>query len=85
MGFFNNFLGIHSICVDNTAALSRSFYGSKLVYLYMVTYVMEDWDKYLKEIEGISSAVSNFTVSQTLFSNSGTFCISGATEFTPGI
>lgn len=53
--------GIHSICLDNTAALSRSFYGSKLVYLYMVTYVMEDWEKYLQEIEGISSAVSNFT------------------------
>lgn len=55
------FAGIYTICIDNVA--SKSMFGSKLVYFYLGTYLMADWDKYLQEIEGVTSTVSNFTAS----------------------
>ncbi|KAL3861724.1 hypothetical protein ACJMK2_008034 [Sinanodonta woodiana] len=51
--------GDYSICIDNT--LSR--FSSKLVHLYMVAYITSGWEKYMKEIEDVNLAVSNFSTS----------------------
>ena len=37
--------------------------SSKLVYVYLVTYVEEEWAKYRQEIEDVQLTVVNFTVS----------------------
>ncbi|XP_052820869.1 transmembrane emp24 domain-containing protein 6-like isoform X1 [Mya arenaria] len=47
----------YAICLDNT----QSRMASKLVYVYLVTYVEEEWSKYRQEIEDLSLTVSNFT------------------------
>ncbi|XP_076085079.1 transmembrane emp24 domain-containing protein 6-like [Mytilus galloprovincialis] len=60
--------GIYTICIDNVA--SKSMFGSKLVYFYLGTYLMADWDKYLQEIEGVTSTVSNFTRTVSSVQNS---------------
>ncbi|WAR14771.1 TMED6-like protein, partial [Mya arenaria] len=49
--------GPYAICLDNT----QSRMASKLVYVYLVTYVEEEWSKYRQEIEDLSLTVSNFT------------------------
>ncbi|CAC5381917.1 TMED6 [Mytilus coruscus] len=54
--------GIYTICIDNTASMSRYFYGSKRIYFYMGTYITAEWDKYIEEIEGVHLTVSNFTM-----------------------
>jgi hypothetical protein len=36
--------------------------ASKLVYVFLVTYVEEEWSKYRQEIEEVELTVSNFTV-----------------------
>ncbi|XP_060552556.1 transmembrane emp24 domain-containing protein 5-like isoform X3 [Ruditapes philippinarum] len=51
--------GPYAICLDNT--MSRM--ASKLVYVFLVTYVEEEWSKYRQEIEEVELTVSNFTVS----------------------
>ncbi|XP_063409920.1 transmembrane emp24 domain-containing protein 6-like [Mytilus trossulus] len=55
--------GIYTICIDNTASMSRYFYGSKRIYFYMGTYITAEWDKYIEEIEGLHLTVTNFTTS----------------------
>lgn len=52
--------GPYAICLDNT--MSRM--ASKLVYVFLVTYVEEEWSQYRKEIEDVELTVSNFTVSK---------------------
>ncbi|XP_064611881.1 transmembrane emp24 domain-containing protein 5-like [Liolophura sinensis] len=53
--------GVYQICIDNT--FSR--FTSKLVYLYLVTFVAEQWEKYAKEVQDISFTMENFTTSLT--------------------
>ena len=36
---------------------------SKLVYVYIVTYVQDEWNNYVKEIEDLHITMGNFTVS----------------------
>ena len=36
---------------------------SKLVYVYIVTYVQDEWENYVKEIEDLHITMGNFTVS----------------------
>ena len=55
-------VGAYQVCFDNTA----SRFGEKLVYMYMVTYITEEWTKYLEEIQSVSSSVQNFTVNVPL-------------------
>jgi len=40
-----------------------SMMASKLVYVYLVTYVEEEWTKYREEIEELHITVGNFSVS----------------------
>ncbi|XP_052226657.1 transmembrane emp24 domain-containing protein 6-like isoform X1 [Dreissena polymorpha] len=47
----------YAICLDNTA----SRMASKLVYVYLVTYVEEEWSKYRQEIEDLQLTVTNFS------------------------
>ncbi|KAL4221529.1 Golgi ribbon formation [Mactra antiquata] len=49
--------GPYAICLDNT--MSRM--ASKLVFVYLVTYVEEEWEKYRNELEDVSLTVSNFS------------------------
>ncbi|XP_060071408.1 transmembrane emp24 domain-containing protein 6-like [Ylistrum balloti] len=49
--------GVYTICVDNT--FSRM--ASKLVYVYIITFVPAEWTKYVQEIEDMDMTVSNFT------------------------
>lgn len=49
--------GAYQVCFDNTA----SRFAEKLVYIYLVTYVPEEWSKYLQEIQSVSASVQNFT------------------------
>ncbi|KAL3861727.1 hypothetical protein ACJMK2_007751, partial [Sinanodonta woodiana] len=48
--------GDYSICIDNT--LSR--FSSKLVYMYLVTYVLSEWVQYAKELDDVDVTVSKF-------------------------
>lgn len=54
----SQFIGAYQVCFDNTA----SRFAEKLVYIYLVTYVPEEWSKYLQEIQSVSASVQNFTV-----------------------
>ncbi|KAK3104501.1 hypothetical protein FSP39_003575 [Pinctada imbricata] len=51
--------GDYHICIDNTYAR----FSTKLVYVYIVTFVMEEWSKYVQEVHDVNSAVVNFTTS----------------------
>ncbi|XP_062574704.1 transmembrane emp24 domain-containing protein 6-like [Saccostrea cucullata] len=51
--------GNYQICVQNI----HSRFLSKLVYIYIVTVVEEEWTKYVAEIEGLHTTVQNFTTS----------------------
>ena len=53
--------GDYSICIDNTHAR----FSTKLVYVYIVTFVMEELSKYVEEVTNINTAVVNFTVGPT--------------------
>ena len=37
--------------------------NSKLVYVYIVTYVQDEWHEYIQEIEALHITMANFTVS----------------------
>ncbi|XP_045163996.1 transmembrane emp24 domain-containing protein 5-like isoform X5 [Mercenaria mercenaria] len=51
--------GPYAICLDN----SMSRMASKLVYVFLVTYVEEEWSRYRQEIEDVELTVSNFSAS----------------------
>ena len=51
--------------------MTRYFHGPKLVFLYISTYVTEDWDKYVEEIEGVHLTVSTFSVRYVRANNVG--------------
>ncbi|XP_071116277.1 transmembrane emp24 domain-containing protein 5-like [Haliotis cracherodii] len=51
--------GIYQVCFDNT----QSRFGSKLVFFYLVTFVMEQWSKYVMEVTEIQGLASNFSAS----------------------
>ena len=73
--FFLHFLvpfsGTYAICVDNT--FSR--FSSKLVYLYIITYVVADWQTFADEMKSFDGSVGNFTVGI-----GGIFCRSTPSE-----
>lgn len=50
--------GPYAICLDN----SQTFMATKLVYVYLVTYVQEEWDNYMQEIQDVHLTVTNFKV-----------------------
>ncbi|XP_062588057.1 transmembrane emp24 domain-containing protein 5-like [Saccostrea cucullata] len=49
--------GYHHVCMDNT----HSRFSGKIVYIYIVTYIMEEWAKYMEEIQSISLTAQNFS------------------------
>ena len=53
-----------AICVDN----SFGRFSSKLVYMYIVSFVMADWTAYVQEFQQISTIAQNFTVSGLFYS-----------------
>ncbi|XP_069114722.1 transmembrane emp24 domain-containing protein 6-like isoform X2 [Argopecten irradians] len=58
--------GVYTICLDNQ--FSRM--ASKLVYVYLITFVPAEWTKYVQEIEDMNMAVSNFTHSISIVQKS---------------
>ncbi|KAL3861729.1 hypothetical protein ACJMK2_008037 [Sinanodonta woodiana] len=56
----------YSVCIDNT--LSR--FSSKLVYIYLVTYLHTEWAQYVKEIQEVHVTVSRFMDSINIVENS---------------
>jgi hypothetical protein len=58
---FRFFTGVYEICIDN----SFSRFSTKLVYFYLVTYSVKDWEKYAKDVENLEMEMSigNFSVS----------------------
>ncbi|KAL3861731.1 hypothetical protein ACJMK2_008039 [Sinanodonta woodiana] len=58
--------GDYSVCIDNT--LSR--FSSKLVYIYLVTYLHTEWTQYVQELEEVHVTVSSFTASINSVENS---------------
>ncbi|XP_061188552.1 transmembrane emp24 domain-containing protein 5-like [Saccostrea echinata] len=63
-GFINHkatMEGYHHVCIDNT----HSRFSGKLVYIHIVTYIMEEWAKYMEEIQSVSLTVQNFSRSLT--------------------
>lgn len=55
--------GVYTLCIDN--AFSR--FSSKLVYVYFVAYVADEWHKYTEELKTFQISVNNFTVSNDYF------------------
>ncbi|XP_046556718.1 transmembrane emp24 domain-containing protein 5-like [Haliotis rubra] len=51
--------GIYQVCFDNT----QSRFSSKLVFFYLVTFVMEQWSKYVMEVTEIQGIATNFSAS----------------------
>ncbi|GFO05724.1 transmembrane emp24 domain-containing protein [Plakobranchus ocellatus] len=51
--------GVYAVCIDNV--FDR--YGYKVVYVYIVTLVMQDWLKYQEELQKIELMAKNFSVS----------------------
>nr|XP_022339506.1 transmembrane emp24 domain-containing protein 5-like [Crassostrea virginica] len=49
--------GYYKVCIDNTP---YRFTG-KLVYIYIVTYVIEEWAQYMEEIQSVSLTAQNFS------------------------
>ncbi|KAL3862041.1 hypothetical protein ACJMK2_008038 [Sinanodonta woodiana] len=58
--------GDYSVCIDNT--LSR--FSSKLVYIYLVTYLHTEWTQYVRELEEVHVTVSRFMDSINTVENS---------------
>ncbi|KAK6176529.1 hypothetical protein SNE40_014796 [Patella caerulea] len=52
-----NVEGIYSICLDNTF----TSYTSKIVYIYIVTFIPEEWAKYVNEIGELHGLAENYT------------------------
>ncbi len=57
------FAGIHAICVDNT--FSR--FSSKLIYFYIVTYVVDEWHRFTKDLQEFDISIENATVSRASY------------------
>ncbi|ESO98526.1 hypothetical protein LOTGIDRAFT_142774 [Lottia gigantea] len=57
-----NTAGTYSICLDN----SFSHFTSKLVYFYLVTFIPEEWSKYVIEISDVHALAENYTVTVLL-------------------
>jgi len=55
---FNLFEGIYAFCISNL--LSR--FSAKLIYFYMVTYVVDEWETFAQNFEDFDSGVRNSTV-----------------------
>ncbi|RUS89251.1 hypothetical protein EGW08_002994 [Elysia chlorotica] len=53
--------GTMALCIDNV--FDR--YGYKVVYVYMVSIIMQEWFKYQNELENIKILASNFSESLT--------------------
>ncbi|XP_059142087.1 transmembrane emp24 domain-containing protein 3-like [Physella acuta] len=53
--------GTYAVCVDN--AFSR--FGSKLVYIYIVTFVMHEWVAFQQELGEVQLLAANFSNSLT--------------------
>jgi hypothetical protein len=51
--------GIYAVCIDNT--FSR--FSSKLVYFYLVTYVIDEWQRFTKDLQEFDISVENVTQS----------------------
>ena len=51
--------GYYKVCIDNTPYR----FTDKLVYIYIVTYVIEEWAQYMEEIQSVSLTAQNFSVS----------------------
>ncbi|XP_013789031.1 transmembrane emp24 domain-containing protein 6-like [Limulus polyphemus] len=49
--------GYYQLCIDNS--LSR--FVSKLVSLYVNSFIRDEWDKYVKELKSLDITVTNFT------------------------
>ena len=43
----NSFAGVYGFCIDNT--FSR--FSAKLVYFYLVTYVVAEWELFTQELQ----------------------------------
>ena len=56
---FSCFSETFAVCLDN----SFSRFSGKLVYLYIVSYVIADWTAYTEEFSNIHSIAENFSVS----------------------
>ncbi|KAL8599911.1 hypothetical protein ACOMHN_057688 [Nucella lapillus] len=52
---------IYAVCVDNT--FNR--FTDKLVYLYLSTFVLADWDAYIKEFDEVANTAANLSHSLT--------------------
>lgn len=57
--------GYFQVCIDNTPYR----FSAKLVYIYIVTYIMEEWAQYVEEIQSISLTAQNFSVNITSLMN----------------
>lgn len=53
--------GHYTLCIDN----SLSHFAEKLVSIYFNSFIKENWNQYIAEIEQHGLTVSNFTVSST--------------------
>lgn len=53
--------GYFQVCLDNTPYR----FSGKLVYIYIVTYIMEEWAQYMEEIQSVSLTAQNFSRSLT--------------------
>ncbi|XP_012937856.1 transmembrane emp24 domain-containing protein 5 [Aplysia californica] len=51
--------GTYAICIDNV--FSR--FGTKLVYIYIVTFVMQEWVQFQMELSSLHLMAANFTTS----------------------
>ncbi|CAD5112678.1 DgyrCDS1899 [Dimorphilus gyrociliatus] len=49
--------GVYSLCIDNSFAR----FSSKVVYIYFVAYVTDEWQKYTEELKSFQISVNNFT------------------------
>lgn len=57
--------GYFQVCLDNTPYR----FSGKLVYIYIVTYIMEEWAQYMEEIQSVSLTAQNFSVSKNSLMN----------------
>jgi len=51
--------GVHSVCIDN----SFSRFSSKLVYVYIITYSLREWQQFSEQMESFDGSVGNSTQS----------------------
>lgn len=66
--FYELFIsGSYQFCLDNRAAR----FANKLVHVYLVTFIMEEWTKYANELQELQYTAENFTVSVSIFGEDG--------------